>query len=73
VAEWPADQPAFTCDAIWLHGVPDTGTVVLGPGSLAANNAHADREFADLADLEDFAAVIARVLTTFAADQRRSR
>jgi acetylornithine deacetylase/succinyl-diaminopimelate desuccinylase-like protein len=66
VAAWPADQPAFTCDAIWLHGVPGTGTVVLGPGSLAANNAHADGEFADLTDLEDFAALIARVLTTFA-------
>jgi acetylornithine deacetylase/succinyl-diaminopimelate desuccinylase-like protein len=70
VAEWPADQPAFTCDAIWLHEVPGAGTVVLGPGSLAANNAHADGEFADLADLEDFAAVMARVLTTFAADRR---
>lgn len=70
VPEWPTDQPAFTCDAIWLHGVPDTGTVVLGPGSLAANNAHADGEFADLADLEDFAAAMARVLTTFVADRR---
>jgi acetylornithine deacetylase/succinyl-diaminopimelate desuccinylase-like protein len=70
VAQWPEGQPAFTCDAIWLHGVPDTSTVVLGPGSLAANNAHADAEFADVADLEDFAAVLARVLTTFADDRR---
>jgi acetylornithine deacetylase/succinyl-diaminopimelate desuccinylase-like protein len=73
VAEWPADQPAFTCDAIWLHGVPGTGTVVLGPGSLAANNAHAEGEFADLAELEDFAAVLARVLTTFVADHQSRR
>jgi acetylornithine deacetylase/succinyl-diaminopimelate desuccinylase-like protein len=69
VTPWPTELPAFTCDAIWMHGVPDTGTVVLGPGSLAANNAHADGEFADLADLEDFAAIVARVLTTFAADR----
>jgi acetylornithine deacetylase/succinyl-diaminopimelate desuccinylase-like protein len=74
VAEWPADQPAFTCDAIWLAGVPGTGTVVLGPGSLAGNNAHADGEFADLAELEEFAAAMTRVLTTFATRfPRRTR
>jgi acetylornithine deacetylase/succinyl-diaminopimelate desuccinylase-like protein len=65
VAPWPADEPAFTCDAIWLHDTP--GTVVLGPGCLADNNAHADGEFADLSQLDAFADTVARVLTEFAA------
>jgi acetylornithine deacetylase/succinyl-diaminopimelate desuccinylase-like protein len=65
VAPWPADEPAFTCDAIWLHDHP--GTVVLGPGCLAANNAHAEGEFADLSQLDAFADTVTRVLTEFAA------
>jgi acetylornithine deacetylase/succinyl-diaminopimelate desuccinylase-like protein len=65
VASWPAGEPAFTCDAIWLHDTP--GTVVLGPGCLAANNAHAPGEFADLFQLDTFAGIVARVLTEFAA------
>nr|WP_255429988.1 M20/M25/M40 family metallo-hydrolase [Streptomonospora sp. PA3] len=67
---WPDDQPAFTCDAVWMDGVPGTCTAVLGPGDLAANNAHADGEFADLAELEDFAGAVARVLTGFAREFR---
>jgi acetylornithine deacetylase/succinyl-diaminopimelate desuccinylase-like protein len=67
VAPWPGEEPAFTCDAIWMHGVPGTATVVLGPGCLAENNAHAVGEYADLSQLDAFAGIVARVLTEFAA------
>ncbi|UNS95735.1 M20/M25/M40 family metallo-hydrolase [Streptomyces tubbatahanensis] len=63
---WPAGAPAFTCDAIWLADVPGTSTVVLGPGDLDANGAHAEEEFADLADLDAYAGHVARVLLHFA-------
>jgi acetylornithine deacetylase/succinyl-diaminopimelate desuccinylase-like protein len=66
VPGWPADEPAFTCDAIWLSGVPDTTTVVFGPGSLDTNNAHADGEYAELSELDAFAAGIADILRCFA-------
>ncbi len=69
LARWPADEPAFTCDAIWMDGVPGTFTAVFGPGDLAANNAHARGEFADLAELEGFAADVARVLVGFSHNQ----
>lgn len=69
LARWPADEPAFTCDAIWMGGVPGTFTAVLGPGDLAANHAHARGEFADLAELERFAADVARILVTFSRSQ----
>lgn len=65
---WPADEPAFTCDAIWLAGVPDTATVVFGPGALDTNHAHARDEFADAAELDAFADRIARLLLGFAAE-----
>jgi hypothetical protein len=65
LARWPADQPAFTCDAIWMNGVPGTFTAVFGPGDLAANHAHASGEFAELAELERFAGDVARVLVSF--------
>ena len=68
---WPHDQPAFTCDAIWAGDLPDSFTAVFGPGDLQANNAHAQGEFADRAELEAFAADIAAILTRFAADGRR--
>lgn len=57
---WPAGEPAFTCDAIWAagHGT----TVVLGPGDLGANHAHAAGEFAELAELQSYAAGVARLL-----------
>ncbi|GAA4916711.1 M20/M25/M40 family metallo-hydrolase [Streptomonospora salina] len=67
---WPADEPAFTCDAIWMDGVDGAAAAVLGPGDLAGNNAHADGEFASVGDLEDFAGAVARVLTAFARDHR---
>ncbi|CND50238.1 succinyl-diaminopimelate desuccinylase [Mycobacterium tuberculosis] len=65
IPPWPADEPAFTCDAIWMAQVPGACTVVLGPGDLAANNAHAAAEFADAAELADFATAVARLLTAF--------
>lgn len=70
VTRWPAEKPGFTCDAIWMGGVAGVSTVVLGPGTLVANNAHAAGEFAELAELERFAAATARLLLAFA---RRAR
>ncbi|AXE88767.1 M20/M25/M40 family metallo-hydrolase [Streptomyces sp. Go-475] len=61
----PADEPSFTCDAIWLDRFPGTYTTVFGPGDLGSNNAHAQGEFADLADLEAYAAGVARLLRHF--------
>ena len=69
VDRWPDDEPAFTCDAIWMAPVPDAFTVVCGPGDLALNRAHAAGEYADQVELEAFAAVVARILLSF----RRSR
>ncbi|NUT93902.1 MAG: M20/M25/M40 family metallo-hydrolase [Saccharothrix sp.] len=66
VPRWPAHEPAFTCDAIWLADVPDTRTVVLGPGSLHANNAHARGEHADVEDLDRFSAVVRDIVVRFA-------
>lgn len=70
LSRWPDDQPAFSCDAIWMHAVPDTSTVVLGPGDLATNHAHASGEFASLIELEGFAGAVSRLLLGFAAGQR---
>jgi acetylornithine deacetylase/succinyl-diaminopimelate desuccinylase-like protein len=69
LARWPVDEPAFTCDAIWMDGLPGTFTAVFGPGDLAANHAHAAGEFADLAELERFAADVARLLVSFSRSQ----
>jgi acetylornithine deacetylase/succinyl-diaminopimelate desuccinylase-like protein len=69
---WPADRPAFTCDAIWMHDVAQTATVVYGPGDLGANNAHAAGEFAELAELDAFALDIARLLESFTDDRLRN-
>ena len=65
VPAWPTDEAAFTCDAIWMAGVADTCTVVLGPGDLAADGAHGDHERAHLSDLDGFADTVARILTAF--------
>jgi acetylornithine deacetylase/succinyl-diaminopimelate desuccinylase-like protein len=73
LARWPDDEPAFTCDAIWMHGVPGAFTVVFGPGDLAVNNAHALGEFADLAELEAFASGIARMLVSFSHSEEHHR
>ncbi|PPK64067.1 M20/M25/M40 family metallo-hydrolase [Actinokineospora auranticolor] len=67
IPAWPAADPAFTCDAIWLAGVPGAATAVLGPGDLAANHAHADGEFVALADLAAFAGQVSRLLRAFHA------
>ncbi|NKI44865.1 M20/M25/M40 family metallo-hydrolase [Streptomyces physcomitrii] len=66
---WPPEEPAFTCDAIWLAERPGTSTVVFGPGDLGANQAHAEGEFADLAELDRYAAALTRLLTTFARNR----
>ncbi|MCZ7414543.1 MULTISPECIES: M20/M25/M40 family metallo-hydrolase [unclassified Streptomyces] len=66
VAAAPPEAPACTCDAIWMHGVEGAHTVVLGPGDLDANGAHAAGEHADLTDLEEFAGSVAALLTRFA-------
>ncbi|WP_436491870.1 M20/M25/M40 family metallo-hydrolase [Actinokineospora sp. HUAS TT18] len=66
IPRWPADEPAFTCDAIWLADVPETTTAILGPGDLATNHAHATGEFATLAELTAFAGQISRLLQAFA-------
>lgn len=65
---WPADEAAFTCDAIWADGLPDGFTAVFGPGDLQRNNAHAEGEFADREELELFAGDIARLLIAFATN-----
>lgn len=65
IARWPDALPAFTCDAIWMHGIPDTCTAVLGPGSLETNHAHAEGEYADVAELRDFARAVTSLLTEF--------
>lgn len=65
---WPAHEPAFTCDAIWLADVPGARTAVLGPGSLDANNAHATGEHADIADLDRFTTVVRDIVVRFAQD-----
>ncbi|WP_435177546.1 Ldh family oxidoreductase [Actinacidiphila sp. bgisy145] len=65
IPPWPAEEPGFTCDAIWTSGVAGAHCVVLGPGSLDANRAHAEGEFADLAGLEGFAATVPRLLGAF--------
>jgi len=73
LARWPDDEPAFTCDAIWMDGVPDAYTVVFGPGDLAANQAHAPGEFATVTELDEFAAAICRILLGFTAHRVRSQ
>ncbi|RKT89223.1 Acetylornithine deacetylase/Succinyl-diaminopimelate desuccinylase [Saccharopolyspora antimicrobica] len=67
---WPDDEPAFTCDAIWMAGQPDAYTAVLGPGSLDGNNAHAEGEYAELDELRDFAAAVSALITGFAEHHR---
>jgi acetylornithine deacetylase/succinyl-diaminopimelate desuccinylase-like protein len=59
---WPDEEPAFTCDAIWMAHVPDGYTAVFGPGDLDTNHAHAAGEYVDLDDLDRYADEIARIL-----------
>ncbi|MFB8777902.1 M20/M25/M40 family metallo-hydrolase [Streptomyces broussonetiae] len=67
LARWPDDEPAFTCDALWMAGLPGAHTAVLGPGDLDRNHAHAAGEYADLTDLEAFAEAVSGILVRFAA------
>ncbi|MBB6121223.1 M20/M25/M40 family metallo-hydrolase [Nocardiopsis algeriensis] len=69
IEPWPQEEPSFTCDAIWMSGVPGACTVVLGPGDLAANNAHAEGEFVRVAELDGFADAVARIVTAFAEER----
>ncbi|MFM9368602.1 M20/M25/M40 family metallo-hydrolase [Streptomyces sp. Da 82-17] len=73
LTRWPDREPAFTCDALWMAGVPDTYTAVLGPGALDTNRAHADGEYADLAELDRYAGEVARLLVAFARRTDPSR
>ncbi|HYR64203.1 MAG TPA: M20/M25/M40 family metallo-hydrolase [Actinomycetota bacterium] len=73
IGRWRDDEPAFACDAIWMHDVPGSFTAVLGPGDLALNHAHAPEEFADIGELEDFASAIARLLVGFARARAERR
>ncbi|MDQ0791254.1 M20/M25/M40 family metallo-hydrolase [Streptomyces sp. B3I8] len=73
LSRWPADEPAFTCDALWMSGVPDTYTAVFGPGGLDTNRAHAEGEYADLGELDRYADEVARLLVAFARGTPASR
>ncbi|GAB3444341.1 M20/M25/M40 family metallo-hydrolase [Actinophytocola sediminis] len=66
LARWPADEPAFTCDALWMAGLPGAHTAVLGPGTLATNHAHAEGEYATEAELAEFAAGVSTIVQRFA-------
>jgi acetylornithine deacetylase/succinyl-diaminopimelate desuccinylase-like protein len=55
---------AFTCDAIWAQR-PGCYAVVLGPGNLVANHAHAEGEFISLNELEEFAHLVAAIVLRF--------
>ncbi|MER6668746.1 M20/M25/M40 family metallo-hydrolase [Amycolatopsis japonica] len=68
VPRWPDDEPAFTCDALWLADVPGTKTAVLGPGSLGANNAHSRGEYADVEELDRFGDLVREIVVRFARD-----
>lgn len=61
---------AFTCDAIWMQPA-GAFAIVLGPGTLDVNRAHADGEFAELAELERFAAAVSRILLALAERKER--
>lgn len=63
-----ADDRALTCDAGWFAGLPGSSTVVLGPGAVDANCAHAAGEWISISDLDRFAGVTAEVALSFAAE-----
>lgn len=62
----PEDQidKAFTCDAMWAQR-QDIYTVVYGPGSLAENKAHANGEYVNKKDLENFSCSIRDFLVAY--------
>ncbi|MFG2824972.1 peptidase M20 [Kitasatospora sp. NPDC048365] len=65
-ARWPGEEPAFVSDAIWTAGLPDTLTVLFGPGTAAPATGDSG-ESVDLDRLDEFADAVARLLTAFAA------
>jgi acetylornithine deacetylase/succinyl-diaminopimelate desuccinylase-like protein len=69
---WPAEEPGFTCDAMWMAGLPGAHTAVLGPGLLDRNHAHADGEYAEEAELAEFAGAVSAILLRF-VHQRATR
>lgn len=56
----------FTCDAMWLQR-PDSYTVILGPGDLSINNAHAEDEYIDIADYDNYAEQITHIVQAFSS------
>lgn len=70
LSRWPTNEPAFTSAAIWMHGVPGAFTVILGPGSPETNKAGTRGEHAEVAELESFAAAVARIVLGFARRRR---
>lgn len=62
LAAYAPEEPALTCDAIWMDGVPGAFTAVLGPGAPVG---HSAGEHATLTDLETFAAAVSRILLAF--------
>ncbi|MCT2589613.1 M20/M25/M40 family metallo-hydrolase [Streptomyces sp. N2-109] len=72
LSRWPTAEPSFTCDAIWLEGVPGASAVIYGPGDLGRNNAHAAGEFAELDELEGFARDVVGILAAFGRDREPS-
>jgi acetylornithine deacetylase len=57
-------ERGLTCDAIWASDHPGY-TIVLGPGHLDRNRAHADGEFVEWEDLRCFAATVADIILSF--------
>lgn len=70
---WPAGEPGFTCDAIWMQGVPGAYTAVFGPGDLAANRAHASGEFVEVAELDRYAEAVGLLLAQFSRSESEHR
>jgi acetylornithine deacetylase len=54
----------FTCDAMWLQK-PTCYTVILGPGDLSLNHAHAADEYIDVPDYNLYAKHISQVIKKF--------
>ncbi|WP_028647120.1 M20/M25/M40 family metallo-hydrolase [Nocardiopsis sp. CNT312] len=68
IAPWPDGETPFTCDALWMAHAAGACTVVLGPGHLADNHAHAEGEYVRADQLDGFADAVARLLTVCTDD-----
>lgn len=62
----------FTCDAMWLQAEGGY-TIVLGPGHLGENRAHAENEFITLTDMASFADAVANIVAAFGARNPRGK